>query len=284
MKKIKFCLWVFAVLFVGCKKITDLLPPESTTLLGQISQALQVVFKSTTQTCVNFGTLTTDELVLENNTWNATNLSEDEYAQCIYLSTNNEENLYGWEWEYPTTTTGINAYPQLIYGWKPWASQSTTAQLPLRLDALNRLKVNYASDVAHSDGMYNLAFDLWLNTSDEVRPENIHFEIMVWEDAHKIDPFGDDRGELSTPNGTYSVTVGTPTWTPEGTQWTYVAFSRQVKRTQGTVDLDLMLNYLIQEEIVPSHYFLSSIEFGTEVGNSSGYAVINQFEIDLQSD
>ena len=41
------------------------------------------------------------------------------------------------------------------------------------------------------------------------------------------------------------------------------------------------MNYLIEEEIITNEHYLSSIEFGTEVGNSKGYAVLKQFDIHL---
>ncbi len=80
----------------------------------------------------------------------------------------------------------------------------------------------------------------------------------------------------------YILYTGQPTWEPEGTNWTYIAFVRTIPRTKGTVDIDLLLQYLVDQGIVPSNSFLSNIALGTEVGNSKGYAVIDAFDVLLE--
>jgi hypothetical protein len=188
----------------------------------------------------------------------------------------------GWKWSYPDTAEGINAYPQLIYGKKPWHNGSTTTALPIEIDRIERLKAQYAVAISRNEGEYNLAFDNWISSAVSSRPEEILFEFMIWEDYHEIIPFGDFIANFVTPNGAYDLYTGEPTWEPEGSNWTYIAFVRTSKRTEGTVDIDLLLQYLVDQAIVPSDSYLSSIEFGTEIGNSKGYAVIKSFDISLE--
>ena len=251
-------------------------------LSAQIPADLRVVFSSQSEkNCDDFALFSRENIRLENNTWNTGNLAAGSFTQCIYKYAHQDQFLWGWEWSYPEYPTGINAYPELIFGKKPWHPNSTTTKLPLQVDAIQALKASYEVAIARNDGEYNLAFDNWITIDEESNPEAIRFEFMIWEDFYAIEPFGQYQATVDTSNGSYRFYTGEPDWEPEGTNWTYLAFVRTDPRTKGTVDIDELLQYLIQEDIVPSNAYLSSIEFGTEVGNSSGYAVVKNFNITL---
>ena len=275
--------FLLLLLFCACKaedsSSTTEVRSELALLLGQIPTELQQVFTAAAvEECGEFTLINKGEINIENNTWNATNLAPNSYEQCIYQY----NNWVGWKWSYPDTAEGINAYPQLIYGKKPWHNGSTTTALPIEIDQIERLKAQYAVAISRNEGEYNLAFDNWISSAVSSRPEEILFEFMIWEDYHEIIPFGDFITNVVTPNGAYDLYTGEPTWEPEGTNWTYIAFIRTSKRTEGTVDIDLLLQYLVDQAIVLSDSYLSSIEFGTEIGNSKGYAVIKSFDISLE--
>lgn len=276
--------FLLLLLFCACKaedtsSSTTEVRSELDLLIGQIPTELQQIFTAAAvEECGEFSLINKGEINIENNTWNATNLEPNSYEQCIYQY----NNWVGWKWSYPDTAEGINAYPQLIYGKKPWHNGSTTTALPIEIDRIERLKAQYAVAISRNEGEYNLAFDNWISSAVSSRPEEILFEFMIWEDYHEIIPFGDFIANVVTPNGAYDLYTGEPTWEPEGSNWTYIAFVRTSKRTEGTVDIDLLLQYLVDQAIVPSDSYLSSIEFGTEIGNSKGYAVIKSFDISLE--
>lgn len=285
----KYC---FTCLFlILCGACTPEDSPEQSTdgrtemdqLLDRIPEDLKPIFTNAdTEKCAEFATINQGEITVENNTWNATNLAVGSYQQCIYQHNISGENKIGWKWSYPDSATGVNAYPELIYGKKPWHSTSTTAALPVVISSISQLKVQYAVALSRNEGEYNLAFDNWISSAASSRPEDIQFEFMIWEDYHEITPFGDFVANVSTPNGDYTLYMGDPTWEPEGTSWIYIAFVRTQTRREGTVDVDLLLNYLVDQDLVPEDSFLSTIEFGTELGNSKGYAVIKLFDVTLE--
>lgn len=286
MKSIKN--YLLLLLFCACSTEepslqTTEIRTELEQLFDQLPTDLKTVFTdANTSLCAEFALINQGEVNIENNTWNATNLAQGSYEQCIYQYNNAGENWAGWKWSYPDTAEGINAYPELIYGKKPWHNNSTTTALPIVISSIERLKVAYEVAISRNDGEYNLAFDNWISSSESSRPEDIQFEFMIWEDYHAISPFGDFITNVTTPNGDYRLYIGDPTWEPVGTNWTYIAFVRTSTRRQGTVDIDVLLDYLADQDIIPADSFLSTIEFGTEVGNSKGYAVIKSFEISLE--
>ncbi|WP_281612627.1 hypothetical protein [Flammeovirga sp. SubArs3] len=235
----------------------------------------------TDSNCDIYATIAVDDLIIENNAWNAGNLPNNSYTQCIYAYDKNDLSIVGWEWQYPDNAYGVNAYPQLIYGWKPWQSASSTTALPKKIEDISTLKVNYEVEVTRNDGDYNLAFDNWINSSAEVTPQNILFEFMIWEDDHQLVPFGDFQENVTTTNGTYKFFMGEPDWEPEGSNWTYLAFQRTQKRSKGTVDIDELLSYLINKGIVSSNSYFTSVELGNEIGNSTGKTVIKHFDVEI---
>lgn len=271
---------LICVSFMYCKKETSAAQEES--LLSQIPSELRDIFSSESQKlCSDFAQFSSGDIKLENNTWNAQNLVLGSYEQCIYQQQTSSRIIWGWFWSYPDNARGINAYPQIIYGKKPWHEQSTTPHLPIQIETINQLKVSYDLAIARNEGEYNLAYDLWLTANEAAQPEDIRYELMIWEDAHAIVPFGEYRGTVDTTSGSYKFYSGEPTWEPEGTQWTYLAFLRTQTRSNGTVDIDALLNFLIEQDIISDQHYLSSIELGTEVGNSEGYAVLKQFDVTL---
>ena len=236
----------------------------------------------TSSGCGDFETIQLGELKVENNVWNAANLPANSFSQCVYGYENAGLSLLGWEWQFPDNARGVNAFPQLIYGWKPWQSGSTTLNLPRKVSDISRLKVTYDVEVTRNNGDYNLAFDNWINSSATITPQNIQFEFMIWEDAHELVPFGDFQEEVSTTNGIYRFYSGEPDWEPPGSDWTYLCFQRIDSRSSGTVDIDELLGYLIDNGIVPEDSYLASLEFGNEIGNSTGRTIVKTFDIDME--
>ncbi|MDA8595207.1 hypothetical protein N9L20_01895 [Flavobacteriaceae bacterium] len=245
-------------------------------ILSPLDQDGLSLFTAYTEvSCDNFGLINLGELSIENNMWNSTNLTPGSFDQCVYL--NNE--VFGWEWDFPDDARGVNAYPQIIYGWKPFHQASTNSVLPRRIDEINTLKANYDVEVYRNDGDYNLAFDIWINSSNQITAQNIQFEFMIWEEKNGLQPFGDYVDTVNTSNGSYDFYQGEPDWEPAGSNWTYLAFVRKEDRQQGEVDIDELLEYLVSQEIVPSTSYIASIEFGNEIGNSSGYCVVKEFNV-----
>jgi len=232
--------------------------------------------------CGIFETIAVNELVLENNLWNASNLPLGSYSQCVYNYINGSNSFFGWQWAFPDDAYGVNAFPQVIYGWKPWSQKSTTIELPKKISEISKLKVTYDAEVYRNNGDYNLAFDNWINASSSITPGNIQFEFMIWEETNNLIPFGDYVDTVTTTNGVYEFYQGEPDWEPAGSNWTYIAFKRVEQRQKGTVDVDELLSYLIEQNIVPTDSFLASIELGNEVGNSTGYTIIKEFEVEIE--
>lgn len=280
MKRFKYIIApVLLAIFFECNNSDSI---DSDTITEEPDYSRLIFEEFTANSCDHFSTIDINDIKVENNVWNAGALTSDSFSQCIYSYEDNDISLMGWQWQYPNDAFGVNAYPQLIYGWKPWQPESTTQELPKQISDLSRLKITYDTETTRNNGDYNLAFDNWINTTSDITPQNISYEFMIWEDANNLVPFGDFQENVITTNGTYKFYMGNPDWEPEGSDWIYLCFQRITNRTQGTVDVDELLVYLVNEGIVPSNHYLGSIEFGNEIGNSTGQTIIKNFNIDLE--
>ena len=133
-----------------------------------------------------------------NNVWNRQDTSD--YEQCIMRRTVPglvERVEYGWRWRWPTRRGQVKAYPELIYGHKPWHPRSTTPELPRRIDAIEALEVDYAAYLA-VEGTYILAFDFWITRDDPPTVSGISHEVMIWLDHGFRRP---DRSSMSARSG-----------------------------------------------------------------------------------
>ncbi|MDX9905305.1 MAG: hypothetical protein RBS55_01830, partial [Bacteroidales bacterium] len=185
--------------------------------------------------CEKYNTYRFDELMMENNMWNVNNLPPGSFSQCIYHYEEGITTLFGWEWSFGEDQYGVNAYPEVIFGVKPWYAWqgSTTIHIPKKVGDITSCKVDYDAECFVNDGEYNLAFDNWICHTSTVSPENIRFEFMIWEDSKGLTPFGDLYGQVETTNGTYKLYKGEPDWEPAGCNWTYLAFVKEEKRQSG---------------------------------------------------
>ena len=94
----------------------------------------------TASNCGIYATINIGDFKVENNLWNAGALPDNSYTQCIFTYEEAGLQLLGWQWQFPDNAYGVNAYPQLIYGWKPWQAPSTTPNLPQKSSRYYQVK------------------------------------------------------------------------------------------------------------------------------------------------
>ena len=64
--------------------------------------------------------------LLQNNTWGQGDIID--FSQCIFTTS---DSIFGWNWDWPNIGNNVKAYPEIIFGKKPWSSSSTNNILPI---------------------------------------------------------------------------------------------------------------------------------------------------------
>jgi hypothetical protein len=191
---------------------------------------------------------------VQNNMWNAGDYSvSQELAAC---SAGN--------WSVTTTADddegdgAVKTYPNVHKDYHDWDSGK---EPPLRQHS--RLTSTFAATTPHT-GVYNVAYDIWLNGVPGDR------EIMIWTENQGQSPAGD------------RVAGGLPfsgmTWDLYATDDNeYLAFVPARPLTRGTLDLRAILDYLVGNGRVPADATLGQICFGVEVVSTGGKPATFQF-------
>ena len=230
------------------------------------------------QRCEPSVTIERDTFTLENNAWGANQVST--FSQCVYASVAGSPNpRYGWTWNYPEELPdAVKAYPEIIYGKKPWFSTSTTLNLPRLLSPIPSLTVDF--DLQHvGTGRYNTAFELWLTSQETATAQQISHEVMFWIGAK-----GQPR-----PAGSYETTVTFPDgrrcdlWLGEINTWNYLAFYFHVPFTSGVLEFGYYLDYLVRNNWLPPNCYIASLELGNEVWYGTGTSVLERYQVTLNS-
>ena len=236
--------------------------------------------------CRDWARLQHAEFLYENNVWGQGAISGGDRLQCLLKRVVEGNVQYGWRWQWPRRGGNVKAYPEVIYGYKPWSTYSTTANLPRRITEINELTVAY--DVSmRARGRYNLAFDIWVTDNDRPTPSAITHEIMIWvgERAHAFEPEqGGPVKRVTIGGAMYDLHIRPRAeWLAEhdAPDVGFIAFNALKAQLSGVIDLKEFLDYLTENGNLPADGYVASVELGNEVVHGAGELWLNGYEISV---
>jgi hypothetical protein len=184
---------------------------------------------------------------VHNNMWNAADYSvSQKLAACSagnwsVTATADDDQSDG----------AVKTYPNVHKDYHDWDSGK---EPPLR--QYSRLTSTFAATSPHT-GVYNVAYDIWLNGVPGNR------EVMIWTENYRQSPAGDRVADGLRFSGM--------TWDLYATDDNeYLAFVPSRPLTKGTLDLKAFLDYLVKNGRVPANSTLGQICFGVEVVSTGG--------------
>lgn len=214
------------------------------------------------------------EYTISNNVWNKGNIAD--YQQCIWEVKLNNMMNWGWTWIWPKDGGNVKSYPEIIYGWKPWNSGSTTSHLPIQLDHINQITVDYDT-ILSATGAYNIAFDLWITSESAPNQNNITHEIMIWVETQGLTPAGNLIETVTLGGEKYGLYKGNVSHA----KWTYIAFVKAIPQRKGTINVHELLKYLKDKNFISPNGYLACIEFGNEVIEGKGELTIQNYSVQV---
>ncbi|MBM3320781.1 MAG: hypothetical protein FJY73_08920 [Candidatus Eisenbacteria bacterium] len=227
-----------------------------------------------TATCEKNAYLRIGAYAVTNNKHGESRLEEgDVYAQCVAIGSAGFPA--SWRWEVRTRRPYVKGFPQIAFGTNPWTRVATSKQLPVRVGDLSTLLVEHQVAVA-ADGLYNLAFDLWLTEDDTPHQNERTNEIMIWLDG-SIPVVSGKVGSVSIDGADYDFHVqqfenGVP----------LLLFAAHEPRPSGRTNLLEFLRYLETNGYVSPDVYLSIVELGTEMWWGRGEAVVKEYSVLLE--
>ena len=209
------------------------------------------------------------DYLIENNVWGQGTINE--FSQCIFIT---NDSSFGWTWDWPDVGYNVKAYPEIIFGKKPWSANSTTNELPLKIGNVETFEVNFDLNIEAS-GNYNLAFEFWVIEDSISNQDQITNEVMIWTTNSLLQPAGEQIAVFFSDGYYYDL------FRAEFNDWIYYAFVSQTDQQEGTLNVHNFINYMVATGYLNPNEYLASFELGNEIVNGSGQTNIRQYSISV---
>lgn len=207
-----------------------------------------------TSICDPYGSanLSGGEYILQANEWNSTD------QQCISYGD-------GTAWSVDTanfnlTTSGPPATYPSIYKGCHWGACTANSGLPIQVSALKSATSSWSTTQPGS-GAYDVAYDLWFNSTPTTDGQPDGTEVMIWLNSRGgVQPFGSKTASASVAGKNWDV------WTGQQSSWKIISY---VLQGGGTSFDNLDVKALIDDatsrgSINPAHYLIDA-EAGFEI-------------------
>ena len=237
-----------------------------------------------TRWCQPWAEISYDDYVLQNNTWNSSDVYSNNWSQCIELTGGRGNYVAEWDYNWLARDEGnefsVKSYPQVYYGRKTGNSQSGTPEklgLPVNVNEMPEYKVRYRySETGTAER--NVALESFFHTSCEAEEWNKHFEMMVWVNKPVIKTPGRLVAEATIDGKKWDV------YTNPALSWGYVAFVEQIPTTEGWLDWKKFVDWT--RFTGPQHGVwdvgntcMGAIEIGTETFWGNGTFSLHEFRV-----
>ena len=230
--------------------------------------------QDTTFNCNGWSQFATGSYLVENNIWGQGSITD--FTQCIYHTGTDNDVHFGWNWNWPIGNSDVKAYPEVIFGKKPWSGTSTNEALPIKIQNLDEFYVVYDLDMV-ATGSYNLAFEFWVTIDSMSSETGITTEVMIWMDNNLISPAGNIIGTVSFDGFDYYL------YQANWDSWTYFAFISAVPQYSAVLGIHHFVNHLVNQGMLDPNEYFADFELGNEVVYGTGQTDIQQYEIYVNS-
>lgn len=233
--------------------------------------------------CANGYSVASGPYRFENNQWGRDKASGG-FEQCLLKRERDGQKQFGWTWHWPGEAPSVYAYPEVIWGWKPWTGgTSTDTRFPRRVSDIERLSLHYKVET-EATGSYNLAPEVWLTqhreTSGKPSPELITAEIMFWVDYSGISrPAGEVVEEVDIDGAHYEL-WRMSNMSSNGFSWPIFSFKRSEIAREGTLNIHAFLQHMTSQGQINPRDYVASLEFGNEIVGGRGTTWLERFDIE----
>ncbi|WP_233358984.1 GH12 family glycosyl hydrolase domain-containing protein [Thermomonospora amylolytica] len=208
------------------------------------------------------------EYIAQNNIWGAST------PQCITVDgTSFRVDSAG----HQNDTSGAPAaYPSYFKGCH-WGQCTSNSGLPVQVGGMPAVTSSW-STTQISSGAYNVAYDLWYNTTPSTTGAPNGAELMIWLNSRGgVQPAG-SRVATGVPiaGATWDV------WTTRMSEWNYIAYVR----TSGTTSVSgLDLRAFTQDAVargsIQNSWYLIGVEAGFELWQGGAGLATNSFSVNV---
>lgn len=226
---------------------------------------------------------------LTNNVWNKQAVNGAPYEQCLLVRGGEQSEQYGWSWDWPADSDVVLAFPEVVFGWKPWnGGRSSTVGLPAALDDLAALRLAYDAEI-DAQGRQIFSIAVWLTgtgaTSVEPNSADITADVNIWLDGSAFEPSGQRIAETNIDGSAYGIWHAADMGDASGAnaaKWTHVVYRSKLPQHRGAIDIKKILDDAVERKLLSRSEYVSSIEIGNEVMSGRGRTWIRELALAIE--
>lgn len=225
---------------------------------------------------------------LINNVWNKQAIGAAAYRQCLKARGRGSGREWGWSWSWPLESRTVLAFPQVMFGWKPWnGGMPTDDRLPIAIATIKSLNLSY--DVqTNADGKYILSTALWLTrtgrTASAPNPADISADINIWMVGDAFEPAGEHVDDIAVDGLEFEVWYAAEMSDASGAnanRWNHVVYRAVSPQLSESLDIDEFVADAVSRGYISREHYVSSIEIGNEVMSGSGETWISDLSLEV---
>ncbi len=221
--------------------------------------------RAATTTCSGTGTIAAGDYMIQANEWNSS------AQQCITYNG-------GTSWTVSTANFNLSGgapatYPSIFKGCH-WGLCTGNSGLPIQMSKLGSVTSSWSTNQPAS-GAYDVAYDIWFNSTPTTSGQPDGTEVMVWINSRGgVQPFGSQTGTINAGGMNWNV------WTGRQTSWNIVSYVLNPGTTSvSNLDLKALFNDAVARgSINPSHYLID-VEAGFEIWQGGQGLGTNSFSV-----
>ncbi|HEX4788443.1 MAG TPA: cellulose binding domain-containing protein [Actinospica sp.] len=228
------------------------------------AQAAQPAPAATT-TCSGTGTIPAGDYLIQANEWNSS------APQCLTYTG-------GTAWTVSTANFNVSGgapatYPSIYKGCH-WGLCTGNSGLPIQMSNLGSA-VSSWSTTQPGSGAYDVAYDIWFNSTPTTSGQPDGTEVMIWINSRGgVQPFGSQTGTANVDGMNWAV------WTGQQSSWKIISY---VLNPGATSVSNLDLKALFQDAVArgsinPSNYLID-VEAGFEIWQGGQGLGTNSFSV-----
>ncbi|MHA6757578.1 GH12 family glycosyl hydrolase domain-containing protein [Streptacidiphilus sp. PAMC 29251] len=223
-------------------------------------------------TCAPQGTLpiNSGEFTLQANEWNSS------ATQCVTATGGTGWSVSTANFNLPTNGAPAT-YPSLYKGCH-WGACTTGSNLPIQVSNLGSATSSW-STVQPASGAYDVAYDLWINSTPTTTGQPDGTEIMIWLNSRGgVQPFGSQTGSSTAAGHSWNV------WTGQQTSWKIISYVLQGGGTSfSNLDVKALINDAVARGSVNASQYLIDAEAGFEIWQGGQGLATNSFSFNATS-
>jgi hypothetical protein len=226
---------------------------------------------------------------LVNNVWNKQAIGDAAYRQCLKARGRGSGREWGWSWSWPLEGRTVLAFPQVMFGWKPWnGGMPTDDRLPIAIATIKSLNLRYEIET-NADGKYILSAALWLTrtgrTASAPNPADISADINIWMVGDAFAPAGAHVDDIAVDGLEFEVWYAADMSDASGAnanRWNHVVYRAVSPQRSESLDIDEFVADAVSRGYVSREHYVSSIEIGNEVMSGSGETWVNDLSLEVR--